>query len=115
MDRLVSILVGLGTPGLVVLILVATSGLAGAAAMTSTLAILGGPFGMLGGILMLPVLALVSSKISEYGIDAIFEKVVRGLYTQKNLTKSEIIITIEKYPISKELKEKLKEYLEKLG
>jgi hypothetical protein len=49
-QRVVESLVALGVPGLVLLVAVATSGFAGAAALTTGLATLGGPLGMVGGI-----------------------------------------------------------------
>lgn len=48
LDDLIQIAVGMGVPGLVLGILVATSGYAGGAAMTVALATLGGPLGMIG-------------------------------------------------------------------
>ena len=115
MDKLVSILVALGTPGLVLLVFVSTSGLAGAASMTTSLAILGGPFGILGGIMMLPILALISKVTSEVGIEIVIKEVLKGLYIDKGLTKEEICETIHKYPISKDMKFKLQDYVQRLG
>ena len=49
MDKIVEKIVGLGVPGLILLVAINISGYAGAAAITSSLAILGGPAGMIGG------------------------------------------------------------------
>lgn len=60
MDYIVQKIVALGIPGIVLLVAMAASGWAGAAAITTALATLGGPFGMIGGIAMLGVLVIVS-------------------------------------------------------
>ena len=52
-DKLVSFLVGLGVPGLVLVVAVYVAGVAGGAAIVVALATLGGPLGMLGGIALL--------------------------------------------------------------
>jgi hypothetical protein len=57
----------------------ANSGFAGAAAITSALATLGGPAGMLGGIAALIALGLDSKTLAEYGFPKLAEAVVRGL------------------------------------
>ncbi|MDP3486811.1 MAG: hypothetical protein Q8S19_02620 [Bacillota bacterium] len=48
MDKLVTKIVALGVPGLILVVAMGVSGWAGGAAITVALA--GGPFGMLGGI-----------------------------------------------------------------
>jgi hypothetical protein len=78
-QKAVAALVGLGVPGLVLLAVMATSGFAGAAAITSALATLGGPAGMLGGIAALIALGLASKALAEYGFPKLAEAVVRGL------------------------------------
>lgn len=55
MDEFVERLAGIGVPALVFLIIMSTTGLAGAAAITATLALLG-PGGMIGGIITLTVI-----------------------------------------------------------
>lgn len=79
LKQLVGVIAGLGVPGLVLLVVMAASGFAGAAALTTALAALGGPFGMLGGIAALGVLAFMSKGLAEFGLDAIFEAVVDQL------------------------------------
>ena len=59
MDKLVDKIVALGVPGLVLLIAMSATGWAGAAALTTALAALGGPLGMLGGIAVLGMLSLI--------------------------------------------------------
>ena len=110
MDKLVSKIAALGVPGLVLLVAMSATGYAGAAALTTALAALGGPLGMLGGIAVLGLLVLISGGLSKYGFDKIYEAVVKKLL-EKGETKESIIKKIENYPISKDLKRKLKELL----
>ena len=110
MDKVVQKLVALGVPGLVVLVIVATSGLTGAAAIVSALALLGGPFGMLGGIAMIALLALVADAVAEYGLESLFMAVVDGL-RRKGISKSQIKREINSYPISDDLKRKIRQRL----
>jgi hypothetical protein len=53
-DKLVARLVALGVPGFVLIVVVATSGLAGGAAIVAALATLGSSFGMWGGVAASP-------------------------------------------------------------
>ncbi|MDJ0568061.1 MAG: hypothetical protein WBM44_02185 [Waterburya sp.] len=110
MDTIVNQIVALGVPGLVLLVAMAVTGWAGAAAITAGLAMLGGPFGMLGGIAVLGILAMISKGLAEYGFEAIFTATVEEL-KKKGKTTSEIENEINSYPISRELKLKIKEYL----
>ena len=52
-DKLIARLVALGIPALVLIAAIASTGLAGGAAIVAALAMLGGPFGMMGGVLVL--------------------------------------------------------------
>ena len=110
MDKIVNKIVSLGVPGLVLLVAMAVSGWVGAAAITSALAMLGGPFGMLGGIAVLGILSIISQGIAEYGFEALLEATILGLQA-KGKTNAQIEKEINSYPISKELKLKIKEYL----
>ncbi|MEH1982684.1 MAG: hypothetical protein V7L27_26045 [Nostoc sp.] len=101
MDKLVDKIAALGVPGLVLLVAMAVTGWAGAAAITAALALLGGPLGMLGGIAVLVLLALISQGLAEYGFEAIFKSTVEQLRTQGK-SKSDIEREIESYPISPE-------------
>jgi uncharacterized membrane protein len=106
MDKVIDKIVALGIPGLVLLIAVSTSGLAGGAAIVAALATLGGPLGMVGGIFLLGLLVLISNGLARYGFEKIFVGVINGL-KKKGISKKEIKEKVEKYPISKELKQKL--------
>ena len=107
MDKVVGKIVALGVPGLVLLMAIEATGLAGAAALTTALAAIG-PFGMLGGIATL----VVSQGIIEYGFEALFKQVVKELI-KNGETKESILSKINSYWVSKSLKLKLVEVLEK--
>jgi len=111
LDKVVSKIVALGVPGLVLLVAMAASGWAGGAAIVTALAILGGPLGMLGGIVLLGILVLISHALAKYGFRKIFEASVKRLQEQ-GLTKEEILRRVEGYPISKDLKLRMKELLQ---
>ena len=110
MDKVVQKLVALGVPGLVLLVVISTSGLAGGAVIVAALAALGGPLGMLGGIAALGVLALVADAVAEYGMEAIFARVVDGLKAEGK-SKSSIKKEVESYPITASLKQKILAHL----
>jgi hypothetical protein len=114
MDKLVDKIAALGVPGLVLLVAMAVTGWAGAAALTTALAILGGPFGMLGGVAVLGVLGLMSQGLADYGFEAIFKSTVEQLRA-KGKSKADIEREIESYPISGDLKLKIKNYLHTLA
>jgi len=111
MDKLVSKIVGLGVPGLVLLVAMSATGFAGAAALTAALAALGGTFGMLGGIAVLGLLVLISDGLTKFGFERIYKSVIKELL-KKGETKESLMKKVKKYPISKNLKLKLKELLE---
>ena len=110
MDKIVNKIVCLGVPGLVLLVAMAVSGWAGAAAITTALAMLGGPFGMLGGIAVLGILSIISQGIAEYGFETLLEATISELQA-RGKTNAQIEKEINSYPISRELKLKIKEYL----
>ncbi|GAB4332911.1 MAG: hypothetical protein OHK0047_21160 [Leptolyngbyaceae cyanobacterium] len=110
MDQLVDKIAALGVPGLVLLVAMAVTGWAGAAALTTALAVLGGPFGMLGGIVLLGILGLIAKGLSDYGFEAIFKATVDEL-RRKGKSIVDIEREVESYPISQGLKLKIKDYL----
>lgn len=111
LDKVVEIIAGLGIPGLVLVMLMAASPYFGAAAITSSLAALG-PFGMLGGIAALGILAFISKALAEFGIDQILRAVLVKL-KENGTTYEEIREEIDRYPISEELKLKLRKDIKK--
>lgn len=109
----VEIITGLGVPGLVLLVAMSISGWTGAAAITTALATLGGPLGMLGGITLLGGLVLIASAIPRFGFWEIFKRVLEKLKEQGK-TNEEILREIDRYPIANELKQKLRDYIENM-
>lgn len=110
-DKLVETIAGLGVPGLVLLFAMALTGYAGAAAITTALASLGGPAGMLGGIAVLILLALISRGLAKWGLERIAKAVMQKLI-DKGETKGSILEKINSYRfISKDLKLKLKDFV----
>ncbi|MBC6418400.1 MAG: hypothetical protein GDA44_06190 [Prochloron sp. SP5CPC1] len=102
MDEAVGKLAGVGLPGVILLIAMASTGLTGAAAITAALAMLG-PGGMIGGVIFLGIIGLASDSLSKYGLSAL----LKGIY-QKRLANGEsldnLIKEINRLPISKGLK-----------
>lgn len=112
MEKIISKVAALGIPGLILVVAMYATGLTGAAALTAALASLG-PGGMIGGIALLGVAGLIAQGLTEFGFDAIFSGVVKELY-KRGETKESITAKINNYPVSKSLKRKLKEEIEKL-
>ena len=106
MDKIIAKIAALGVPGLVLLFLISSKGLAGAAAITSTLAMLGGPYGMIGGIAALGAMVLISDALTKYGLQKLFAGVV-GLLLANGMTRVQIRTEIKSIPLSKDLKRKL--------
>ncbi|MCL1472425.1 hypothetical protein [Argonema antarcticum] len=69
MDEVIKKVAALGLPGVVLVIAMATTGLTGAAAITAALAILGGPAGMLGGIAVLGLTALIADALAKLSLE----------------------------------------------
>lgn len=113
LDKAAEIIAGLGIPGLVLIIMMAVSPWVGAAAIMASLAALG-PFGMLGGIATLGVLAFISRALAEFGVEIFFQRVLAKLI-EGGETCEEILEKIDGYPISSRLKRKLKEFIEKFS
>lgn len=82
MDELVKKVAALGLPGVVLVIVMASTGLTGAAAITAALAILGGPAGMLGGITILGVTALITDALAKVSM----EDFLTAIYCQRRLS-----------------------------
>lgn len=114
MDEILDKIAALGVPGLVLLVAMAITGWAGAAAITTALAMLGGPFGMLGGIAVLGILGIISKGLAEYGFEKMFQGVVDRLQANGK-SKASIESEIQSYFfISRTLKLKIKDYLHHL-
>lgn len=77
MDEVVRTVAALGLPGVILVIAMATKGFTGAAAITTALAFLGGPAGMLGGIAALGVTGLIAQALSTVGVYGLLTEVYR--------------------------------------
>ena len=105
MDEVVRKLSGVGLPAVILLITMATTGLAGAAAITTALAMLG-PGGMIGGVVLLGIIGLASDALTKYGL----ESLLLGIYKERaSKGEKNLIQEINNLPISKELKLVLKD------
>jgi hypothetical protein len=106
-DKVVQKLVALGIPGLVLLGIIATTELAGAAAIVAALSVLGGPLGILGGIAVLGVLALAADAVAEFGFESVATRVVAGL-VKNGSSKRDIKAKINSYSLlSKGIKKRI--------
>jgi len=111
MDELVNKLAGLGVAGLVLVGLVATSSFVGAVAITTSLALLGGPFGMIGGAIALTLIAAISSMIAKVGVETLAKAVVKKL-KDSGRSENSIIQEINNFPmITEGLRAQLREYV----
>jgi hypothetical protein len=111
MDKVIQKLVAMGIPGLVLLAVAATTGLAGGAALITALSVMGGPFGIMGGLAAIAALALTVDAVAEYGFEKIAREVVKGLEKKGN-TKSQIRKKIDGYKLlSSSMKNKIKSVL----
>ena len=110
MDKIIDKIVALGVPGLILLVALNVVGFAGAAAITTALAVLGGPIGMLGGIALLGVLGLIAKAISDYGFERIYRGVVIRMKEQ-GYSLEQILRKIDGLLISRDLKAKLKDFI----
>lgn len=115
LDAIVRRIAAFGVPGLVLLVVTATSGLAGGAAIVASLAVLGGPAGMVGGIGSLILISMIAQGLAKYGIEAIFKGVIDSL-KKEGLTNKKIEETISGYWfLSNSVKNKLKKYVRMWG
>ena len=106
MDDFVTKAAALGLPAIMLVIVMATTGLAGAAAITAALATLGGPAGMLGGIALLGIIGLATEMLSKYGLEALLIAIYRQRI-QNGESRSRLCGEIRNLPISRELKRRL--------
>ena len=86
-SRVVDLLVAAGVPGLILLAAMTVSGFAGAAAITTALAAIGGPAGMLGGIGFLVSLGVVLTQYSVYDLSRAVLKGLLAKRSKETLTK----------------------------
>ena len=109
LGEIVGLIAGFGVPGLVLVMLIATSSWSGAAAIASSLAALG-PFGMLGGIATMGVLAFISRALTKFGFEKVFSALLTKL-KEDGRTSEDIREEINTYLIPHELKQKIEELI----
>ena len=68
---------------------------------------------MAGGIALLLVLVLIARALAKFGFEKLFQAVLIELKKKRGRSCQEILNEIDIYPISKELKIKLREFIEK--
>lgn len=110
LDEIAAKIAAIGVPALILLLAINATGYVGAAAVTAALAALG-PGGMVGGVITLLASGTIVNAVTKYGIDSVFNAVVKELL-RRGETKQEIMNKIQKYPISKSQKLKIKEMVE---
>ncbi|MCC5625250.1 GTPase [Nostoc sp. CHAB 5715] len=112
MDKVIRTVAALGLPGVILLIVMATTGLTGAPAITSALAILGGPVGMLGGIGALLAVGKLGELLAQFGIDLVMMRIYEIRSEKEPVEK--LCQEIDNLPfISNELKQKVKRVIDK--
>ncbi|MCC5615447.1 hypothetical protein LC605_10275 [Nostoc sp. CHAB 5836] len=109
MDEVVKKIAALGLPGILLVIAISVSGVAGGYGVVAALAGLGGPFGIIGGLGVLGLTTLVGEAIAGFGIEA----VLKSIYTERRKTESVryLLKEIKDLPITEDLKLKLKNEL----
>ena len=113
MDVLIKKIIALGVPGLIFVMIVILSGYKGAAAITFALAALGGPFGMKAGLVVLGLTGLLSYYLAEKGSEVVLTMIVVEFLKTK--TPEEIINEVNRMWISKSLKLKIVEKIQKIA
>ena len=111
MDKVVSSVAALAIPGVAFQMAKSATGHAGAAGTTTALKALG-PGGMAGGLATLGVVGLVSKEAVEFAFGAIYAAVVKEL-ARRGESVDSMKERIDGYPVSRSLKLKLRESLEK--
>ena len=111
LDRLVSMLVGLGVPGLILLVAMGATGSAGAPALTTALIALGGPGGAIAGISVLVLCSLISAGLANFGFRKVFEAMVLDLL-EKGISKQNILERVACYSLTRRLTIRLIKLLE---
>lgn len=112
MDKIISKIAALGIPGIVLFIAIKATGLSGAAAITSALSGLGTP-GMMGGMIFLGACVLVIDSVARRLFASAYLKKIRQLYALDE-TKDKLRRKIGRYPVSGDLKRRLREELNNL-
>lgn len=108
MEKIFSKAAAIAIPYSILGIACKASGHNGGAALTSGFRSLGGTFGMKGGLVTLGTIGLAAEFVTEKTIGIVLNNAVKNLCFEGE-SQETIFSKIDKYPISKELKLKLKE------
>ena len=112
MDEVIRKVAALGLPAVIFTVVMATTGLTGAAAITTALAILGGPTGMVGGILALGTVGILTDLLAKFGSELVLMRIYEIRSEKENVEK--LCQEIDNLPfISNELKQKVKTLIDK--
>ena len=112
LDRLAGLLAEAGVPGVVLLTLIHTSSWYGAAAFTSSLALLGGPLGMLGGLVMLGVIGLISRGLGIYGFERICRAWADAAINRRHVPKEVLLVKVGRTRwLSRDFKDRICKYI----
>lgn len=112
MDEVIRKVAALGLPAIILMVVMASTGLTGAAAITSALAILGGPVGMLGGILALGTAGVLGDLLAKFGIELVLMRIYEIRSEKESIEKLCQEIDILPF-LSNELKQKVKTVIDK--
>ena len=113
MDKIVDKIASLGIPGLVSLVALAAFGLATATTAIVSLVTVVGPAAVPAFAVVI-YMAMVTKGLDEETVEKIFKAVVKKLH-EKGISKETIRKTVMMYPISRALKNKVLEYLDRMG
>lgn len=106
MDIIISAFAAEGIPAWILRMAMKATGLHGGARLTTALSALG-PGGMIGGMVSLLAVQAISFFVTEAAIERIYIRVVRQL-CKEGYPLEDIMKTINEYPVSGSLKERLK-------
>jgi len=110
LDEIGRKIASLGAPAIAIAVAASIAsgmGLAGGAVVTTALAMLGGPFGMIGGLVALGVLTVIADAVGKYGIEAVLVATFRARREQ-GITVEQVSQEIDNLWLSDELKLKIK-------
>ena len=108
MDEFVRKAAAMGLPAVMLVVVMGATGWSGAAAITTALAALGGPAGMLGGIALLGIVGLAADMLAKHGLEAL----LIAIYKQRLIngeSRSNLCQEIQTLPIFDDLKRVLRE------
>lgn len=113
LDEIGRKMASLGAPALAFAVaagVASSMGLAGGAVVTTALALLGGPVGMVGGLVALGITTIIADAVLKYGIDEVLYATFKAKQ-EEGVSQEAIVSEIEGLWISTELRLKLRQRL----